>query len=335
MKKRLILCFCVIVMGITGIKAQQTVAVLTHEGTSKTFSGYNALQEAYQEAANGDLITLSSGTFGSVAKIEKALKIRGMGMEADTIYNTSPTIISGDMMLAITDGGDNNFRMEGIYHANTISYIYSQKNPEFIKCRLNSVTRGTYLKSGDSYYGAIVGALFYHCKVASDLECAENSSITAINSYISGPLCWNDTTSVFDLHNCVIKYHTRGDAYLYSSTASNCVFATTSTDEFYYNSNTTFKKCLLPLSVTPDKSKSTYSNWKTLSAVFKTFDGTYTNAEDFELVDEFNSTYGMYSGPFPYSPRLSGPHIEKMEVAPRSTDTGTLNVRIKVKNTVE
>jgi len=338
--KKLYFFMCAVVMSITVAKAQQAVAVLTHEGTSKTFSGYNALQDAYKEAAHGDLITLSSGTFASVATIEKAVKIRGAGMEMDTIYNVGPTQLVGNMTLDISDAGSNHFRLEGIYHDYVIYYNHTQERPEFVKCKLTDIRYTTYGDTGGSTYaGTIKNAMFYHCKVSSSFKCGEACSATIINSYIACPYCVSATTSVLDVHNSVLinTGNTYDNMRLYNSTISNSVLA--SSCEF--NSTTTFNNCLLPNTYHPDESKNTYISYEKVrpSDVFKTYNNTssfwYSSTETFELRPEYNSIYGMYSGDFPYSPRLSGPHIQLMEVAPRTSDAGTLNVRIKVENTIE
>ena len=329
--KKLFSFFVATILCVMTTNAQQAVAVLSHDGTSKTFNGYNALQAAYAEAANGDLITLSSGTFGAVANIEKAIKIHGAGMEMDTIYHTGPTMIVGDMRLNITDDGTNRFRLEGVYYYNNIAYMKNQIRPEFIKCRLYNIYGGKYTQQGTTYYGTIKDALFYHCKVMSELVCCENSSATIINSYVGCPHSVNDTTSVFDIRNSVIAYPWSGVCLL-SSTISNSVLGS----YFTYNQRTTFSNCLLPYNYNPDPSKNTYKNYEKLLEVFETYNNyseSDRDAEDFMLYPAYNSTYGIYSGSFPFSPRLAGPHIQLMEVAPHSTDAGTLNVRIKIQNT--
>ena len=110
--KRLIILLAILATGVAGAMAQQAVAVLTHAGNTKTFDGYTALQDAYKEAASGDLITLSSGTFGSVATIEKAITIRGAGMEYDSIYHTQATILSGDITLNLPETESGHFTLE-------------------------------------------------------------------------------------------------------------------------------------------------------------------------------------------------------------------------------
>lgn len=327
--KKLYFYICAVIMSITVAKAQQAVAVLTHEGTSKTFSGYNALQNAYKEAAHGDLITLSSGTFASVSDIEKAVKIRGAGMEMDTIYNVAPTILSGDMNLKVADSGNYKFRLEGIY-TNSNIYYYTHQQPEFVKCRLS------YFKFAIPA-STLYNALFYHCRIVSAFQIQANSSVTCINCYIDSPRCEDSNTSKGYFNNCVITADRESEDNLFGCTLTNCVFANSSSYRYNISINeyTIFHNCLIQ-EWSPDKTKNTYITFKSLSDVFKTYRiGSNSDAEDFELLPAYNSLYGIYSSDFPYSPRLSGPHIQLMEVAPRTSDAGTLNVRIKVENTIE
>lgn len=319
------------VLSITTAQAQQAVAVLTHDGTSKTFNGFHALQEAYAEAASGDLITLSSGTFGAVTTIEKAVKIRGAGMEVDTIYNTLPTIIDGNMTLAIQNEMTS-FQLEGIFHANTIYYKFVQYKPQFTKCRLTNIFIASHTEQGTTYSGRVIDANFFHCKIMNRVNLSEESSMTFVNCFVGTPHTYNDSTSVFTFYNCVLEHlgNTSGDLSIHGSTLYNTILCSNSIG---YNYKTSFINCLL-YQLRPDESRNTYKVFNTRAEVFKTYTDTYklSDKENFETYPEY-STYGIYSGSFPYSPRVSGPHIQLMEVAPRSSDTGTLNVRIKVQNT--
>ena len=346
--KRLISILAILAAGVAGAMAQQAVAVLTHDGTSKTFNGYTALQDAYAASA-GDLITLSSGTFASIATIEKALTIRGAGMEYDSIYHTQATILEGDFTLALPDTETGRFQLEGIYHGGTIFYNYVQKNPQFIKCRLGSITGTSYTVLGTDYSSQIVNANFFHCRISADLICYANSSISAINSFINHPVSYSETTSVFSLQNCVIQpYHYTNlsglGGYLYNSTVINCIFAEIySGKNLYWDNNTAFINCLLPSRYAPETSRSTYQTYEKIQVVFDTYTGTYTDAEDFTMRDEMKVLYcdengselGMYGGSFPYSPRVAGPHLSLFNVAPHSTTDGKLRVRLQVESTTE
>ena len=345
--KRLILILAILATGVAGAMAQQAVAVLTHAGTTKTFDGFTALQDAYAEAASGDLITLSSGTFGSIATIEKAITIRGAGMEYDSIYHTQATILSGNITLNLPETESGHFTLEGIYHNNLFYYSHVQKNPHFIKCRLWDFLCSDYEVLGTRYTSRVIDAYFLQCRVVAAIDCWDDCSISLINCYVGRPYTNSETTSHFYMKNCVVNPYTGYSGYsnavsgpVYSSTLVNCII---SDNHIEWNTNTAFINCLLPPTSDPEKSKNTYQNWTKLQVVFDTFTDTYSDEEDFTMRDEMKVLYcdengselGMYGGNFPYTPRLSGPHLKTLNVDSHSTSDGKLRVRLQVESTIE
>ena len=347
MKKRLFFTLVLLTTGVFGAMAQQTLAVLTHGTTTKTFDGYNALQDAYAEASSGDLITLSSGTFGSITTIEKAITIRGAGMAYDEDYHSQPTIISGNMTLALPATETGRVLIEGIFHNDILYYKEGQKNPQFVKCRLGSVDRLEYIDLGTRTYGKMTGAHFLQCKIVKGIRLNVKSSASLINCYVRYPYSENDTTSVFFMKNCNIdpRSSSNGYGYLYSSTCVNCIFMKNSGVSglpLTYNDNTLFSNCLI-FKVAPDKSKNSYWTYETMESVFKTYVGSYTDDEQFLLRDEVKSIYcdedgrevGMNGGDFPFNARVSGPHLRTFSVDSHSTTDGKLRVRMQVDTTIE
>lgn len=343
---------------VIGATAQEATAVLTHGTTTKTYSGYWALRNAYKSAVSGDLITLSSGSFGAIDTVKVAVTIRGAGMETDTVYHTQPTIIVGDIVLNMPSTETNHFQLEGICHSGegTIYYQGTTKNAKFIKCRLSGIRSSTY-KSGETLYGyTIKDATFMHCRIVKEVTCWSNSSMTFINCYVCHPQTWNSTSSAMFFRNCVVwpKYdegaqnnsNRYGDfSHLYGATLVNCIIYVTKngSSTFGFNDNTSFNYCLFcKYDVNYNKAIS-YNNWynSELSNVFTSFTGTYTDAQDFKLKssikntckDEFGREIGLYGGSFPYSPRVAGPHLKQIQVSPRSTADGKLNVKVKIENT--
>ena len=72
--------------------------------------------------------------------------------------------------------------------------------------------------------------------------------------------------------------------------------------------------------------------------LFKSFTGSYSEVEQFELTDEAKTTYlgtdgtevGMHGGILPYDTTPSYPQITKMNVANKTTADGKLSVEIEV-----
>lgn len=339
MKKLFALMIAVVCMAATAT-AQEAIAMLKHGTTTKTFTGIDALKSAHEAADNGDLITLSSGTFTAV-DITKTVTIRGAGMEYDATYNTQPTIISGDFTIAVPDGTSGNVQIEGIYHEKTITFNNAIQllNPKFIKCRLGTVRCGTYTVQGTEYRCAVRDAIFLHCKIINYVGCAKNSSETFISCYVCDPNTSSDVaTSEMYFRNCIV--YLSYSSYLHSSKFINCIIIRSSSN---YNTYTSFQNCLLKSGTFPNLTESSNHYWtyENTANIFKTYTGTYNSTETFELNDDAKALYvdengkeiGIHGGTFPYNPRVAGPHIKSMEVAPRSTADGMLNVKMTIENT--
>lgn len=75
-----------------------------------------------------------------------------------------------------------------------------------------------------------------------------------------------------------------------------------------------------------------------IATIFKTFKGTYTDTQTFELTDEAKAQYlgtdgtevGIYGGSLPFTTESSLPKIKKFNVASKSTEDGKLKVEIEV-----
>lgn len=353
--KKLMLILVALLASSAIATAQEALAVLTHGGTTKTFTGYYALRNAYGSAADGDLITLSSGTFGAT-NIAKTVTIRGAGMRYDPTYDMQPTILDGDFSLVVPDSSTGTVQIEGIYHTGVIYYNnYAQRSPKFIKCRLYKFWPGTYTGSdGKSYTGTIKDAQFLHCRIVFEVVCNSNSSMTFINSYVKHPQTRSTSTSNFTFHNCVVNTsynssnvysgfsYSDGNSYyshIYSSSFTNCILVNTSSYTFYWGPYSSFVKCLMPTNCNPNLSS--YWNYSKLADIFSTYDGNYSDTQAFALTDDAKKKYldnqgrqvGMNGGSFPYSYHMAGPHIKSMQVSPRSTADGKLNVKMQIETT--
>lgn len=317
------------------------VATLNHNDTVSVYYGLDALNNAYNAARTGDVITLSSGAFLAV-NITKAITIRGAGMEKDSINGIEPTVLLGDFEMS-----GSNITMEGIYHKETVTFGRNTKNgfsflfsSNFSKCRFNNLETGIY---GDTY-SHIEGLKFTHCR------------ILAFKGYD------NRTSNINKFNSCIVMYlNTVHSSMQYEMT--NCIVATPISTNNGYIQNSLFYNCIINSSNQLHESNVAYhcvgrytgSNTGSLFAntpgeglfntdvaadnlIFKTFRGTYTDEETFELTDEAAAKYlggdgtqvGIYGGVQPYNPETTLPKITKFTVAPKTTEEGMLNVDIEV-----
>lgn len=345
--KKLFLVFIAVFSFIAQASAQSSVmATLHHDGDIKTFYGTSALRLAHEEAAHGDVITLSSGTFVST-NITKAITLRGAGMGLDSISGTEPTMLTGNFIITIANDStlkDNDaFTMEGIYHYDIIYLRADLINPQFIKCYLNEVN--------DNNSCSIYKGTFIHCFLrALDIN---NGSASLFNCYVNSPYMNNSsTTASFEFQNCVIesgglsllKRSTFRNCFIYgfagSSNLSYDVISSTSTafNCVGTRKNNTTSNMFLNIPNTTNKQVSS------VSEVFKTWTGatlgsTSLRTEKLELKDDAKTKYlgndgteiGIYGGSIPFVASPSNPQITKLNVASKSTADGKLSVDIEVK----
>lgn len=334
-----------------------TLATLHHDGKIKTFYGANALVEANDAAADGDVITLSSGTFNAPADtITKAITLRGAGMELDTLNNVDPTIIQGNLVLNIPETATDNFILEAIDLSHYIYYCGTLKAPQFIKSRMNGIEQST-----SDNNARVTDASALHCIISVRFNLPANSSATLINCYVRDPYCIDAKTSCFEMQNCVIRCEIpnniqtstiRNSIIIYehggksgskhyalapTTAAYNCVgvwtrkYGTAYTEGdylFYFQTNTTNTEL---------SRQTAYTN------IFKDYDFYSNNLSNFsttrlELAESFKSLYkgsdgtelGIYGGTFPFDPISTNPRITKCEVAGKTTADGKLSVTVEV-----
>lgn len=326
--KKIILSLVALLIGTTATFAQSSLlATLTHEGATAIYYGTTAFSQAMAEAADGDVITLSSGTF-TAAKIDKAITLRGAGMATDAASHSEPTILSGSF--DVTSG---NLTIEGVYCSDYLRFTNSTPNTTLagitlLKCRFKQITNYNNTK--------LENLTMIHCKVASDMTTSSGSSVSLLNCIVWEPYIEGQ----WEFTNCVIKKYNLGSSFS-NSTFKNCVFVGCANTQFP-SSNTLFncvamnKDCFGLFSNLSNQTNIVLNDYTT---VFKTCtDGTYSDNETFELIDGAATTFtgtdgtqvGIYGGSLPFDMRTSNPRITQAVVAPKSDINGNLQINITV-----
>ena len=321
--KKLFLSLLMALTSATAIQAQSSqVATLSHEGTVTAYYGAEALVSALSAANDGDIITLSGGSF-TAAKIAKSVTIRGAGMEAGA-NGQLPTVIQGNFNMS-TD----NITLEGIYNNGEISIDgYTNSNNIFLKCRLNTLqcTGG-----GNAYNNRLI-----HCKVAQRLYSYKNSSFIISNSVVKNP----GGEGVYTINNCLLLYIDTYSGYYpnniaNSSISNSYVFSNYASG---YNSNVvTFNNAGNRASLWTN---STFKTNVTVDPtnIFEDFTNTYNDNLSFKLKSEAAALYlgsdetqiSIYGGNMPFDPTPTNPQITKAKVAGKSTSDGKLKVELEV-----
>ena len=344
--KKILTTLLVAVLSVAGAHAQSSViALLSHEGNVTTFNGATALQKAHEAAENGDVITLSSGTFHSV-DITKGVTVRGAGMLPDTLMGTEPTVVAGNFTFNMAEAGDSAaVAFEGIhFNSEQILAAYAN-NVTFNKCIIRKIAHE------NSYGNSTMNNLtFVHCRIWGAARVSNNGNVICRNCFVNYPFSFNENTSNFEFTNCVIS--TTQPEYLHTSILTNCILIDCGKSEYSSDrmpATNTVSYCLGfaygNTNTVPFANINTTTSWtaakEDLASVFKTYTGDYDNYETFELTPEAAAQYigsdgtqvGMYGGSTPYTatPSISGLQVTKFQVAPKSDSEGKLSIDIEVK----
>ena len=327
MKKFIVLFVAVMAMFATTAKAQSSLlATLNHEGTISTFYGTNALQQAHTAAADGDVITLSSGTFQSV-NITKAVTLRGAGMALDAATQTEPTVLANDFTIDIPDETTQRLTIEGIYTNQTVT-INKLKNAMFLKDRFR------YFSLPSSGYGKDL--TFIHCRITEEYYGNGNSNNSAVfqNCLVRGMSGKN-----YIFNNCLFLAETNSiNSHCDNSEYRNCIILNTSdtySSSTYYNNLYCKSSSYARFNVTNNTNVEVAKDNEAIKNLFDYSDDNeykLTEAAKALIKGSDGTEVGVYGGSLPYDPTPTNPQISKFNVAAKTTADGKLSVDIEVKS---
>ncbi len=323
MKKGLFLTLLSVVLFSLRVSAQSSLlATLNHEGTISTYYGASALQQAYNAATHGDVITLSSGSFLGM-DIKKAITLRGAGMQMDTVSHTEPTVITNNFDIDISDTVSHRLTIEGIYNNQTIN-VGTLKNAMFLKCRFYEFT---YPNQSTS---KMIDLNFIHCRIASYFSLT-NGSAAFTNCVINK--IYQSNSSPVSLTNC----YTKASPDLSNSEFKNCIIDRINTSgnssSVYYNNLFIHSNGYGLNSPNNTNIEIVYTDERVKSLI-----GDYSDDKDYVLTDVIRALIkgtdgtevGIHGGSLPYDPTPTNPQITKFNVAAKSTADGKLSVDIEV-----
>lgn len=350
--KRFIFLFVALLCCVSATAQVGFVATLQHEGTTTQYYGQDALNSAYNAAVDGDVITLSDGTFTwNAGNFNKSITLRGAGINGE-----NRTIVSGNLSLA-TRNKEVSTHFEGIRFHNTIQILnesaeYQKGKIEFIKCLFWDINTYAYNNSTQDspkvyFYNSILGNLYLgfggYPRKTFPKYFILNSYIQ--NLYARGEI--GNNTSVFD--HCVIEVTSNtANGYNYlnftnsifvwnyqyygGSSDTNCILPNTATASncLSINKGQLFKELLV------SKNNMTATS---VTNVFKSFKANgWNDIETFELTDEAKTKYlgndstqvGMQGGTMPFNTTVSYPIITKLKSDLYTTKDGKLAIDVEV-----
>lgn len=302
------------------------IATLSHEGQVSTFYSANALKDAYNAAVDGDIITLSSGSFIGV-NIEKSITVRGAGMMPDD----NPTIITGINNIGASSSAANKptLTLEGLFF-NEKTLLLNSVDSRFIKCRFNEV----------EFYSKVSNFTILNCFMNPVKVVHPNSTGNIINSFMN--FTCNVQASIV-LTNCHVYYcHAQSMiAYQINQTLKNCLIigdkGTGNSKQSFLASNVISHCYYVGTNTDAFNNQSASSNvltGKTESEIYgESSVWPWTLKEEFakEWLGDDGTQVGMYGGIMPFDPTPTNPQITKFNVSSKTTADGKLSVDIEVK----
>ena len=342
--KKLFLSLIAIVAGTMGSYAQTNlVATLSHGSSIQEFYGATALSEAYTAAENGDVITLSSGTFNSIT-LEKAITLRGSGMCEMEEGAVEPTYLMGDFTINVPSETANYLTLENLQFNNGLKVNGENlSSVTFAKCYFTeSVTcfGCNALFMSCFFYSSLVSMAYVSTGQMTSID--KNTMVICRNSVIKKPSCDGKYTlghaslATLELDNCVV----RTVSTLYSTTLKNSIILISS--GYVLPESATVTKCVA-IDNTSEKQSFKYHPdggnviAESMEAVFQTLrEMDFSREERFLLTEEAAAKYlgndgtqvGIYGGVLPFNP-LPSNSLKKFNVN-SSTENGKLKVHIDV-----
>lgn len=294
-----------------------------------TYYGNGALEAAYNAAIDSDIVTLSAGHFYAPGGIDKVITIRGVGYDTVTNIETLPTYIdgypySGNISIS------KNILMEGVYCQSFYGTFMYSPNIKFNKCRFDRI------QGGESwYYGTISQCIFTNCLISEwDGQYTTQTVFTncvILNSY-------NNSYDIYN--NCIIGISPELTNYKEirnSITFSNDTTGIGNATNVY---NTVGIRTQNSAQFYTNRAGRNNQTFHSFSSIFKTFNGTYTEGETFELQDNIANTLlgsdstqiGIYGGALPFNSRVTDPRIIGHSADIHSNANGQINVYINLRN---
>ena len=334
------------------ISAQQQLAVLDHNDTLTVYYGADALNSANTAAVNGDIITLTGGTYNTPNEISKAITIRGAGMYADTANGTLPTIVTGTVRVTFNGTASSHTSLEGIRFSGdlvagkgqTTWYTYNISHLSVSKCYINSLYvhdayNKQYFLVNSTFIDCIIYNMdyrtnypWYACygtiKTTDFINCVilnmQNSDVTGLYNSLTNCVAKMPPSDVanFTINNSILFYNTGTPSS--SSNVFNSIGINTSGNNTYFDTTITNGQNL--------------HNYSSLTDIFQDFNGSYSygfttfrlNPSISNLTGSDGTQIGIYGGPAPFEPSVRNVLIGKLNVGRRTNAQGKLEVNVDI-----
>lgn len=316
--------FAISVIAIAAQSSTQ-MATLCHNGEITTFYNANALKEAYAAAADGDVITLSAGSFVSVDLNTKKVTLRGAGMAE----GPKRTMIIGSVTLKVLptkENADIPMTIEGIYFNGRLD-LESIFDLTMIKCGFSEISTVSA--------STLRNCTFLHCMFNNGGIYFWDAVITFQNCYFDNIGLGGNTGSTYNLDHCTISINSgNGMSFTY---LSNCLIYGTCNNSFVSTGNhQDATGCVFVGDYTnafTGSSSNTNKQYSSDTEFLKEGSLYYelTDEKAAEWLGDDGTQVGMHGGSMPFDPNTSNPQISRFDVSSKTTSDGKLAVDIEVK----
>ena len=317
--KRTLLLICTLFCANV-LMAQEQLATLKHNDSISAYYGQNAFVEAYNAAANGDIITLSDGIFNAPSTVQKGITVRGNGAVADTAQRKIGTYFME--IFDVQNLGDSlHFEAEGIYFA--LFRALSSFDTKLTRCYVDNMENCSGLQAMNCIIkGNVGGSSYINCVMLPDVYHLPHHAIC---------------------NNCIISGY-EYDGYEYESYPlyqfNNCVVIKKGASNTNTILNGAVNYSVLVGFTGSDSPASSGNVVMSLSDVFENWDGESlpTDLETYVLKSSVSDSIqgldgtevGIFGGFMPFDWRPSYSIIKRFNVANRTTADGKLSVDIEV-----
>lgn len=308
--------------------AQTQIATLQHGENFSAYYGVNALVEAHEVAVDGDIITLSSGTFSAI-DITKAITIHGAGVKADTLTYCTPTYVNGDFNISIAND-EMSLIVEGVFFNNSITPMGSNlHHGSFVKCNIESFGAAEMANMYDVQFVNCRIHLLYVKTPADNIY----GNIQLINSAVGNLITRQEPSKYVYGYNSIIGFGSSSYCIFH-----NCILLMG--DYAHYAYNTSAYNCIIFNSLsfpTPSVAQNCLRLYNDINQIFANYYGDFFNY-DYTLTENIINTFpgsdgsqvGIFGGAMPYNPRPNYLILNNTTVAGQSDVNGNLNVNIEI-----
>lgn len=309
--------------------SQNQYAILSHEGSTKVFSGSDALIEALGEAAEGDAITLSAGSF-KAPFLQRPVTIRGAGMGFDgkgTYLTASEANDDGLNQYGITvqtPSDHGRVVLEGLVIPAYGVRVMSGNEVDVVNCR-------TMIKFAGNT-NPVSSFRIIQCMVNGDVETVQGTPKPAlVSSVVEG------TVRNVNADHCVIKEGAEDsditnsvlckNGWHNASSVSRTVIVThyPSGDDYYekyYQGDLTDLNAKFPGNILLHSDEEVFKDG---SEIYELASG---RAE--EWIGNDATQIGIHGGSIPFNILPSTPRITRFEVADKTAPDGTLGISVSI-----